>query len=107
MPTTNILANLFTTLYNTEDRKKAECIILPTSKLATKVLTVLKSQGYIGEFEHVNDNRGGKFKIQLLAKITKCGVVTTTFYLSFGTCIKLFEEKIKGFLLDSHYPQDE
>ena len=52
---------------------------MPTSKLATKVLTVLKSQGYIGEFEHVNDNRGGKFKIQLLAKITKCGAVTPRF----------------------------
>jgi small subunit ribosomal protein S8 len=52
---------------------------LPTSKLATKVLTVLKRQGYIGEFEHVDDNRGGKFKIQLLAKITKCGVVTPRF----------------------------
>ena len=79
MPATNILANLFTTLYNTEERKKGDCVILPTSKLATKVLTVLKSQGYIGEFEHVNDNRGGKFKIQLLAKITKCGAVTPRF----------------------------
>ena len=79
MPATNVLANLFTTLYNTEDRKKGDCVILPTSKLATKVLTVLKSQGYIGEFEHVNDNRGGKFKIQLLAKITKCGAVTPRF----------------------------
>ena len=79
MPATNILANLFTTLYNTEDRKKADCIILPTSKLATKVLTVLKNQGYIGEFEYVDDNRGGKFKIQLLAKITKCGVITPRF----------------------------
>ena len=79
MPATNVLANLFTTLYNTEERKKGDCVILPTSKLATKVLTVLKSQGYIGEFEHVNDNRGGKFKIQLLAKITKCGAVTPRF----------------------------
>ena len=79
MPAINVLANLFTTLYNTEDRKKADCIILPTSKLATEVLTVLKSQGYIGEFEHVDDNRGGKFKIQLLAKITKCGVITPRF----------------------------
>ena len=79
MPTTNVLANLLTTLYNTEDRKKVDCVILPTSKLATEVLTVLKNQGYIGEFEHVNDNRGGKFKIQLLAKITKCGVITPRF----------------------------
>ena len=79
MPATNLLANLFTTLYNTEDRRKTDCIILPTSKLASKVLTVLKSQGYIGEFEHVDDNRGGKFKIHLLAKITKCGAISPRF----------------------------
>ena len=79
MPATNLLANLFTTLYNTEDRKKSDCIILPTSKLAIKVLTVLKNQGYIGEFEHVDDNRGGKFKIHLLAKITKCGAISPRF----------------------------
>ena len=79
MPATNILANLLTTLYNSEDRKKVGCIVLPTSKLATEVLTVLKNQGYIREFEHVDDNRGGKFKIQLLAKITKCGVITPRF----------------------------
>ena len=39
----------------------------------------LKNEGYIGEFEHVTDNLGGKFKIQLLAKITKCGAITPRF----------------------------
>ena len=33
MPAINILANLFTTLYNTEDRRKEQCVILPTSKI--------------------------------------------------------------------------
>ena len=33
MPTNNILANLFTTLFNTEDRRKDSCIVVPTSKL--------------------------------------------------------------------------
>ena len=79
MPATNILANLFVTLYNNETRRKSDCIILPTSKLASKVLTVLKSQGYIGEFEHIDDKRGGKFKIKLLAKITKCGAISPRF----------------------------
>ena len=79
MPTNNILANLFTTLFNTEDRRKNSCVILPTSKLGLKVLKTLKNKGYIGEFEHIDDKRGGKFKIQLLAKITKCGVITPRF----------------------------
>jgi len=79
MPTNNILANLFTTLFNTEDRRKDSCIVVPTSKLGIDVLNTLKKEGYIGEFEHVDDNRGGKFKIKLLAKISKCGAITPRF----------------------------
>jgi len=79
MPTNNILANLFTTLFNTEDRRKDNCIVVPTSKLGIEVLNTLKKEGYIGEFEHVDDKRGGKFKIKLLAKISKCGAITPRF----------------------------
>ena len=79
MPAINILANLFTTLYNTEDRRKEQCVVLPTSKIALQVLKTLKNEGYVGEFEEIDDKRGGKFKIQLLAKITKCGAVTPRF----------------------------
>ena len=79
MPTNNILANLFTTLFNTEDRRKDSCIVVPTSKLAIEVLNTLKKEGYIAEFEHIDDKRGGKFKIKLLAKINKCGAITPRF----------------------------
>ena len=58
MPTNNILANLFTTLFNTEDRRKSNCVVMPTSKLGIEVLKTLKNEGYIGEFESVDDNRG-------------------------------------------------
>jgi len=79
MPTNNILANLFTTLFNTEDRRKDSCIVVPTSKLSIDVLNTLKKEGYIGEFVHIDDKRGGKFKIKLLAKISKCGAITPRF----------------------------
>ncbi|MGI0087234.1 MAG: 30S ribosomal protein S8 [Nitrosotalea sp.] len=79
MPATNILANLFVTLYNSEARRRGDCVVLPTSKLATEVLKTLQNHSYIGEFEHVDDKRGGKFKIELLAKITKCGAITPRF----------------------------
>jgi len=79
MPTNNILANLFTTLLNTEDRRKDSCIVVPTSKLGIEVLNTLKKEGYIAEFEHIDDKRGGKFKIKLLAKISKCGAITPRF----------------------------
>ena len=65
----NVLANLFVTIDNTESRRKDECIVVPTSKLAIQVLDTLKKDGYINDFEHIEDNRGGKFKIKLFAKI--------------------------------------
>ncbi|KAG2480089.1 MAG: 30S ribosomal protein S8 [Nitrosopumilales archaeon] len=79
MPATNVLANLFVTLYNNEARRKNECIVLPTSKLGVEVLKTLQKDGYIGEFERIEDKRGGKFKIKLLAKITKCGAISPRF----------------------------
>ena len=79
MTSNNILANLFITLFNTEDRRKNNCVVVPTSKLGTEVLNTLKNEGYIGEFERIEDQRGGKFKIELLAKITKCGAITPRF----------------------------
>ena len=79
MPAQNVLANLFVTLYNNEARRKSECIILPTSKLGIEVLKTLQKDGYIGEFEHIDDKRGGKFKIEVLAKITKCGAISPRF----------------------------
>jgi len=79
MPTNYILANLYTTIFNTEDRRKDSCIVVTTSKLAIEVLNTLKKEGYNAEFEHIDDKRGGKFKIKLLAKISKCGAITPRF----------------------------
>ena len=72
MPAMNTLANLFVTIYNTEARRKSECVVLPTSKIGTDVLSTLKRDGYIKDYERTEDNRGGKYKIDLMAKITKC-----------------------------------
>ncbi len=79
MPATNVVAHLFVTLYNNEARRNIECTILPTSKIAIEVLKTLQKEGYVGEFEHIDDKRGGKFKINLLAKITKCGAISPRF----------------------------
>lgn len=79
MPAFNVLANLFTSIYNNEMRRKRECIVLPASNFAHEILEVMKSLGYIGEYDYVDDGRGGKFRIQLLAKINKCAVITPRF----------------------------
>ena len=79
MPAMNTLANLFVTIYNTEARRKSECVVLPTSKIGTDVLSTLKKDGYIKDYERTEDNRGGKYKINLIAKITKCGAISPRF----------------------------
>lgn len=79
MPATNVIANLFVTLYNNEARRKSKCIILPTSKLAMKVLQTLQKDGYVGKIDHIDDKRGGKFQVELLAKINKCGAISPRF----------------------------
>lgn len=79
MPALNVLSNLFTTLYNNESRRKKECIVIPASRFASEILRVMQKHRYIGEFEQVDDTRAGKFRIQLLAKINKCGIITPRF----------------------------
>jgi small subunit ribosomal protein S8 len=76
MPALNVLSNLLVTVYNNEMRKKKECIVAPASTFAGEVLNVMKSHGYIEDYEYVDDRRGGKFKIRLFAKINKCGVIS-------------------------------
>ncbi len=76
MPATNVLANLFTTMYNNELRNKKECLVIPASKLAQEVLRVMQKAKYIGEFEFIDDGITGKLRIQLLGRINKCGVIT-------------------------------
>jgi small subunit ribosomal protein S8 len=73
------LSNGLTTILNNEMRNKRECVISPASKLLGKALRVMQLNGYIGEFEFIDDGRSGKFKVQLLGRINKCGAVRPRF----------------------------
>jgi small subunit ribosomal protein S8 len=75
----DVLANGLTTIMNNEMRNKRECVITPASKLFGRVLRIMQLNGYIGEFEFVDDGRSGKFKVQLLGRINKCGAIKPRF----------------------------
>ncbi len=75
------LANALSTIYNNEERRKRECVVWPASKLVGMVLRVMQKNGYIGEFEFVDDGRSGRFKIQLLGRINRCGAIKPHFSL--------------------------
>ncbi len=69
------LANALSVIKNAEDTGKPECTVSPASKLIGSVLKVMKDNGYIGEFEFIEDGKSGVFKVQLRGKINKCGVI--------------------------------
>ena len=73
------LADALSTIKNNEDRRKRECIIKPASKLIGHVLRVMQEKGYVGAFEFIDDGRAGKFIVQLLGRINKCGVIKPRF----------------------------
>jgi len=88
------LASGLTTVLNNEMRNKRECIISPASKLLGRVLRIIQLNGYIGEFEFIDDGRFGKFKVQLLGRINKCGAIRPRFSIK----VDKFEEWEKKFL---------
>ena len=71
----DILSNGLTTIMNNEMRNRLECLITSASKLLGRVLRVMQLNGYIGEFEFIDDGRTGKFRVQLLGRINKCGAI--------------------------------
>lgn len=75
MTAKDTLSNGLTTLMNNEFRNKTSCVISPASKLLGQVLRVLQLSGYVGEFEFIEDGRSGKFRVQLLGRINKCGAI--------------------------------
>jgi len=54
----------------------------------------MQLNGYIGEFEFIDDGRSGKFKVQLLGRINKCGAVRPRFAVK----VDGFEDWEKKFL---------
>lgn len=78
------LADAMSTIKNGESIGKSECIIQPASKLIGSTLKVMAELGYLGEFEFIDDGKSGKFRVQLLGRINKCGVVKPRFSTKFS-----------------------
>ena len=64
---------------NAEKVGKRECMVKPSSKLIGRVLKTMQDNGYIKEFEYLDDGRSGQFKVTLNGNINKCGVIKPRF----------------------------
>jgi small subunit ribosomal protein S8 len=69
------LADAMSAIKNAGRVGKFECLIKPSSKLIGRVLKIMEEEGYIGKFEHIDDGRGGIFRVQLIGRINDCGVI--------------------------------
>ncbi|RMF90554.1 MAG: 30S ribosomal protein S8, partial [Methanobacteriota archaeon] len=56
---TDPLADAFSNLKNQENAGNLSCTIRPASKVIGSVLSILREKGYIGDFEFVEDGKGG------------------------------------------------
>ena len=83
----DLLADVFATIKNTEAIGRKECET-PASKVIKGVLTVMQKRGYIGEFEHIADGKGGRFTIHLKGKINNCNVIKPRFSVAMTDFIK-------------------
>ncbi|AWR99399.1 30S ribosomal protein S8 [Metallosphaera hakonensis] len=89
MTVVNTLSNALSSLYNNEMRRNNQAIIMPSSKLIVNVLRTMQKEGYVGEFEYIDDGRWGKIVVQLLGRINKCGAITPRYSLTYREMISL------------------
>ena len=78
----SVLANTLTAISNAEKRGKRQVIVRPSSKVVIKFLGLMQKNGYIEEFEVVDDRRSGKIVINLNGRINKAGVISPRFDIS-------------------------
>ena len=69
------LADALTNIRNNERQVNDHCTISPASKLIGQVLSTMQKENYIGEFEFIDDNKAGKFEVELEGNINQCGVI--------------------------------
>jgi small subunit ribosomal protein S15Ae len=79
----SVLGDSLRTMFNAERRGKRQVLIRPASKVVIKFLSLMQKHGYIGEFELVDDKRGGKIVVELNGRLNKCGVISPRYDVSF------------------------
>ena len=71
----DLINDAIVNIKNHERIGRSECLIRPSSKLLIEILKVFQKEGYIGEFELSEDNRGSGVRVKLNRKINDCGVI--------------------------------
>ncbi|HEV8289610.1 MAG TPA: 30S ribosomal protein S8 [Candidatus Norongarragalinales archaeon] len=73
------LANAMNSIKVAETRGKPDAVVKPASRLIKDVLSLLKNEGYINDYELLDDGKSGEFVVRLEGKINAAGVVKPRF----------------------------
>jgi len=88
----DILARALSAMKNAESRGKSTVVAKPISKVLKAVLNLFKQEGYIGDFDFIDDKKGGIFEIKLIGTINKVGAIKPRFPVKV-TDFEKFEER--------------
>ena len=86
------LANVLSAIYNQEKVSKPTLTTECNSTVVTRVLDVLKTEGYINDFSVEDNGHGGALTVSLKAQINKCGAIKPRFAVK-STGFTKFEKR--------------
>ena len=69
------LSDAFTQIFNAEQAGHYEVTVNPASKMLGSMLSIVQSSGYVGEYQRIDDGRGGAYRVELIGAINRCGVI--------------------------------
>jgi small subunit ribosomal protein S8 len=76
----DLISDVLSSLKNGDNGGRRETLV-PYSNMVKGVLMILQKHGFIGDFEFVDDKKGGKLKVTLLGKINDCNSIRPRFYV--------------------------
>ena len=93
---TDHLADALNTL-KTHERVGQNICSVKATKLIGEVLRLLKDHNYLKSYDHVDNGRGGFYKVELDGRINDCGVIKPRLPVKRHAWAKMEQEFIPGF----------
>ena len=82
------LSTIFNTINVARKVGKKSCVVSPNSKLLINLLELIKTAGYIDNYEIINDVRGGFVKIDINEHLNKCKAIRPRISIKAGDIVK-------------------
>jgi len=75
MVMTDPISDAMIVIKNASETGRGECTLKPASQLLGNVLKVMQKDGYVGEYEFVDDGRAGYYTVKMSRNINNCGAI--------------------------------